>query len=124
MNFRDQFTIYFIKPVGLTGPIKIGLSKHPERRLDEFRGWSPLELEMIGTVPGNWADEQFLHECLAEHHSHGEWFFPSPEVITAVEQVIAHAGVAAIKSHLVPAGNLRSKKNRMTRSKRLAEAIA
>jgi hypothetical protein len=118
MNFRDRFVVYFIKPVGLVGPIKIGLSENPQRRIDEFRTWSPFELEIIGTIAGSWADEQFLHECLAADHSHGEWFFPSREVLRAVDEVISSGGIKSLRARLQPVENLRSRKNRATRLKR------
>jgi hypothetical protein len=120
MNFRDQFKIYFIRPVGMAGPIKIGLSENPEKRLNEFKGWSPLELELFGVIPGNWDDEQFLHECLADDHSHGEWFHPSAQDQRAVEQVIAAGGVSVIRGVLTPVANVRAMKNRATRAKSAA----
>lgn len=115
MNSRDQFTVYFLKPVGMSGPIKIGLSENPKRRINEFKNWSPFKLEMIGTAPGTWADEQFLHECLVEHHSHGEWFHASPLVLDAVEQVISSGSIDTLRQSLKPVANLRAKKNRATR---------
>lgn len=121
MNFRDKFIVYFIKPVGQDGPIKIGLSNDPARRIAEFATWSPLRLELLGSVPGSWADEQFMHECLADHLSHGEWFHASPEVLSAVNSVIATGGFDAVRQALTPKANLRSLKNRATRSRK-AEA--
>lgn len=115
MNFRDQFKVYFVKPVGASGPIKIGLSGNPQKRINEIKGWCPFELEMIGAVPGSWADEQFLHECLAEHHSHGEWFHASPLVLNTIEHVLYAGGVWAVRG-LRPVANLRAKKNRLTRA--------
>jgi hypothetical protein len=124
MNHRDQYTIYFIKPVGMAGPIKIGLSENPKRRLNEYRAWSPFVLEMVGTVPGNWDDEQFLHECLADDHSHGEWFHPSAQVQRVIERVISAGGVDVIRGWLKPVANVRSKNNRMTRARHAAEISA
>jgi hypothetical protein len=121
MNRVDQYTIYFIKPIGMTGPIKIGLSGNPKKRLNEYRAWSPFVLEMIGTVPGNWDDEQFLHECLADDHSHGEWFRPSQRVRDVVEHVIFAGGVWAVRGLITRVANVRSKNNRMTRARHAAE---
>ncbi|MCK1479302.1 GIY-YIG nuclease family protein [Bradyrhizobium sp. 197] len=116
MNTRDVFTVYFIKPVGMDGPIKIGITeKVPERRLKECGSWSPFPLEIIGSAPGRWEDEQFLHACLAEHHSHGEWFRAAPMVLAAMNTVIAEQGFVKVRSHLTPTANIRSKNNRSGR---------
>lgn len=106
----------------MDGPIKIGLSGNPGRRIKEFRTWSPFELEIVGAVPGSWADEQFIHECLADHHSHGEWFNPTPEVLSAITDVIQQGSVDALRGRLQPIANLRARKNRATRLKRARAA--
>jgi hypothetical protein len=116
MNFRDQFTVYFIKPVGLNGPVKIGLSSNPTRRLAEFGAWSPIPLEIIGTIPGTWADEQYLHECFADDHLHGEWFCYSDALAVAIKKILADGNLRHARENLKPLLNLRSKKNRATRS--------
>lgn len=117
MNFRDQFNIYFIKPIGQTGPIKIGISSDPVRRLAEFGGWSPVPLELIGSVSGTWHDEQFLHDCLASHHLHGEWFNAAPAVLDATAMVVAEGGFEKARQTMQCIDSLRSKKNRSTRAK-------
>jgi hypothetical protein len=116
MNFRDQFTVYFIKPVGMDGPIKIGLSSDPGRRLREFGTWSPIPLEIIGTIPGTWADEQYLHECFAGDHLHGEWFCYSDALAVAIKKILADGNLQRARETLKPLLNLRSKKNRATRA--------
>lgn len=118
MNFRDQFSLYFIRPIGLFGPLKIGLTGKTQRRLEEFQSWSPIPLEVMGTVPGTWADEQFLHGCLADYHSHGEWFHYSPAVIDAITEVLRTGSVESLRKRLQPVANLRSIRNQATRAKR------
>jgi hypothetical protein len=58
--------VYFIKPVGMDGPIKIGCSNIPEHRLVSLSMWSPFPLEIIGKTPGNLKDEGFLHRCFSD----------------------------------------------------------
>lgn len=99
INFRDTFTIYFIRPKGMPGPIKIGLSSKVDQRAEALSVWSPWPLEIIGTVPGTWADEQYLHSCFHDHRSHGEWFKETPELISAVAEVIAAGHVDRAKLH-------------------------
>ena len=77
--------VYFIKPVGLPGPIKIGHSFEPKARLGSFLAWSPIPLEIIHTMPGTPALERNIHECFVDCHSHREWFHPHPRLLGAVE---------------------------------------
>lgn len=44
--------VYFIKPVGLAGPIKIGCSYSPEKRRSALDCWSPFALEIIAQIDG------------------------------------------------------------------------
>ncbi len=67
-------SIYFLRPVGMNGPVKIGTSQTPGLRLDTYTAWSPLPLEIAVTIPGSLDLERNIHECLADLHSHGEWF--------------------------------------------------
>lgn len=73
--------VYFIyaKAVNL---IKIGRSADPERRLDELRLLSPVDLEVIGLVDGGSRTEAELHQRFAKYRSHGEWFHAAKEIKT------------------------------------------
>lgn len=76
--------IYFLKPIGLDGPIKIGCSNWPERRLAIAANWSPLPLEIIGRVPGDHCDEKYLHRLFDGDRLHHEWFETSTALKTAI----------------------------------------
>ena len=77
--------VYFLRPVGQLGPVKIGCSCFPEGRLDTFTIWSPQRLELVTSVPGNHADERALHGMFKKHHLHGEWFAASKELLGLIE---------------------------------------
>lgn len=77
--------IYFMRPIGADGRIKIGCSYKPARRLVTIAAHSPYELEIIGVGKGNIADEQLLHDYFAADRLHSEWFRASDEL----HQVIA-----------------------------------
>lgn len=79
--------VYFMKPVGMRGPIKIGFSEAPMQRLESLARFSPFELEIIATLPGTMALEVNIHSCLWRSHSHHEWFHPTDEVIGLVEAI-------------------------------------
>lgn len=72
--------IYFFKPVGMDGPIKIGCSRQPGNRLLYLARWSPFPLECIGSVLGDIVFERAIHRKFAELHSHEEWFQATPDL--------------------------------------------
>lgn len=100
--------IYFIKPIGLDGPVKIGCSKQPEDRLLTLGVWSPLPLELIGVVPGTFNDEQFLHQCFSGNHSHREWFHSTPILQNTIKTILNTGSVRSVRGHLIPQGKIRS----------------
>lgn len=83
------YFIYFLRPVGQVGPIKIGCSSHPQARLDALMTWAPIPLEIIATVPGDFNLEKNIHECFAADFSHHEWFHASDRVVEFVGKVAA-----------------------------------
>jgi hypothetical protein len=58
----------------LTRPVKIGVAKDAEARLDELRIGSPVPLHLIWKTRGGRALESGLHEYFASYRIHGEWF--------------------------------------------------
>lgn len=103
--------LYFFKPIGQPGPIKIGCSRLPDNRLAECAAWSPIPLELIGTLPGTLEDEAFLHDCFIETRSHKEWFHFTPELDRAIKVAIAAQGVEPLRLTLQVKGNLRRLRN-------------
>lgn len=110
--------VYFIKPVGMDGPIKIGSSGVPAKRLLDLSVWSPFPLELIGMVPGGCRDENFLHTRFADQHSHREWFRSSPVLRHTIERILAGETFKAACTDLVKAGSIRNQKLRTTTPER------
>jgi uncharacterized protein (DUF433 family) len=81
--------IYFLRPVGQLGPIKIGCSKEPEGRLAMLAIMSPVRLEIVATVPGTHAEERKLHGMFASQWLHHEWFAASKELLALLDYVQA-----------------------------------
>lgn len=81
--------VYFIKPIGLTGPIKIGFSANPVMRLKPLTSWSPIPLEIAVIAPGTFSHEKLLHEWFAPHRLHGEWFSVTPELTALITDLKA-----------------------------------
>ncbi|MDB5603539.1 MAG: hypothetical protein JWP25_439 [Bradyrhizobium sp.] len=107
MKPAPALTVYFIKPVGLDGPIKIGCSGVPAQRVIDLGAWSPWPLELIGTVPGAFADEQFLHQCFAASHSHREWFHSTAALRDIIAKILAAGSIAPARAALSPRGSIR-----------------
>jgi len=82
-------TVYFIRPVGMDGPVKIGFTRSPVARLDQINKWVPWELEIAATVGGTLKTELRFHTLLEAHRMRGEWFHGSPDVLAVVASVAA-----------------------------------
>ncbi|MFS0736959.1 GIY-YIG nuclease family protein [Sphingomonas sp. 1P06PA] len=81
--------VYFIKPVGMDGPIKIGCSDQPENRLRSIMNWSPFPLEIVATTPGGFDLERALHGHFQNHFLRNEWFRPTPELRALIVKLAA-----------------------------------
>lgn len=98
--------VYFLRPVGQPGPIKIGCSRLPQKRLETFISWSPVQLEIAHTIPGgSYALETKLHLAFADAHSHSEWFTATPRLLDMIDALLA--GVPVEEIDLQPTGKLK-----------------
>lgn len=104
--------VYFIRPRGKRGPIKIGTSSVPENRLNSLTPWSPWPLEVMGAVPGSYSEESFLHQCFAASHQHGEWFKATPHVRGFIAKIIAAGSIDAVRGEIAPVGQIKGKNRR------------
>jgi hypothetical protein len=78
--------VYFIQ-AGENGPVKIGYTYEPEKRLIAMQGNHYEMLRILRVVPGNRYGERRLHQHFAHLRIRGEWFSFSEEMLTvAVEQ--------------------------------------
>lgn len=66
--------VYFIKPVGMDGPIKIGCSQSPQLRREALDNWSPFALEIVAEIEGGFDLERRFHALFVETHQRREWF--------------------------------------------------
>lgn len=86
--------IYFAQAINGQGPIKIGCSRVPARRIEALMAWSPQPLHLLAVVPGNWKLENNLHQCFADAHLHHEWFNPIPRLVDAVRAIASGVPIA------------------------------
>lgn len=79
----DDRYVYFIQAEN--GLIKIGVSNDPAARIRALQTGSPIELTLLGVVPGAGRQtEAQLHEQFAAHRTRGEWFHPAPQLIAQI----------------------------------------
>ncbi len=76
---RQQY-VYFVQQ-GEDGPIKIGLSVDPEKRLSSLQVSTSEPLYLRAATPGDWSVEEGLHQHFAHLHIQGEWFRPGPDLL-------------------------------------------
>lgn len=77
--------VYFIQAKGQPSPIKIGCSYDPDRRLRELQKHCPVELVLIGLIPGDQDKEAELHRRFKHLRSHGEWFHAFDDLVDFIE---------------------------------------
>jgi hypothetical protein len=65
--------VYFIQEGG-RGPVKIGLSNRPKRRIGDLQTGNPTELHLRHVVPGDRRTEAVLHHRFEPARIRGEWF--------------------------------------------------
>ena len=65
--------LYFIQS-DVTGMIKIGRSKNPEKRLKQLQTGNPNKLKLIASFENSGWKEKIIHERLERWSEHGEWF--------------------------------------------------
>lgn len=81
--------VYFFRPVGLAGPIKIGHSKLCAERATLLTRYSPIPLEIVAKVPGGNILEGRFHAKFAHLLSHAEWFQAAPELLATIDAINA-----------------------------------
>jgi hypothetical protein len=80
-------TVYFIRPVGKCGPVKIGHTNCADDRLRGLMAWSPEPLEIAATIEGDFKLEARFHARFKHQHSHHEWFRASDELDEVISQI-------------------------------------
>ena len=80
--------VYFIRPVGENGPVKIGCSINPRDRVKQMtRRNRPLEL--VAALGGDFFEERQFHTLFAADHIGKEWFFWTPALGEVMDAIAA-----------------------------------
>ena len=80
-------TVYFIKPIGMDGPIKIGCSISPDNRRQSLEEWSPFPLEVVAEIDGDLMLEARFHGQFRAEALRREWFTASPRLLATIERI-------------------------------------
>lgn len=78
-------SVYFVQ-AGTGGRIKVGYSPVPKQRVDFIRRFSGPDLFVLAVIEGPRTLEHRVHQLLAAHRHHGEWFDPVSEVLKVTER--------------------------------------
>lgn len=89
MRPKPDTTIYFLRPIGQEGPVKIGSTSDPDGRLITYISWSPVPLEIAAQLTGPRSLELRFHALFQEQHTHHEWFSASDALTQAIDQIRA-----------------------------------
>jgi len=92
--------VYFIKPIGMDGPIKIGCSAAPDTRRSTLETWSPFPLEIIAEIEGGEQLERRFHAKFTAQHKSREWFSVSADLLVTIEAI--NAGTFEIETLPAP----------------------
>lgn len=77
-----QGYVYLIGVEGDDWGVKVGYSVNPEARVPELQTGSPRILRLLATFKGTTADERSLHSRYLCDNLVGEWFRPTPELLS------------------------------------------
>lgn len=91
--------IYFVQGVD-GGPVKIGWSENPEKRLEQLQAASPDQLRILDYIIGDRHHERALHGRLSEYRLRGEWFDDCPPVREAIAEVMRGREISDLRDDL------------------------
>lgn len=80
--------VYFMRPVGMGGPVKIGCSENPQHRC-RMLSRKHMPLEVAAVIPGDYFVERQFHTLFRASHVGKEWFFPTADILSAIEAINA-----------------------------------
>jgi len=78
--------VYFIRATQ-SGHIKIGRSVDVQTRMRALWRESGQTLELLATIPGGPYEERVLHHIFRDDRLYGEWFRPSPRLLSFVDTI-------------------------------------
>jgi hypothetical protein len=121
---KRDWTLYFIRPAGAEGPVKIGIALDVEQRFAQLNRISPYPLETAVAIPGSHSLEQNVHDCFADSHSHHEWFNASERLSALIADLRAGVPIHEAVDLTVRTGLVRAPSREKQRRTWLAKRAA
>lgn len=84
MQDQEQF-VYFVG--GAEGPIKIGITNDPQKRLAGMQCGNATKLHLLAVTTGGRRSEYLYHLRFREHRVQGEWFVRHPEILAEIDRL-------------------------------------
>ena len=85
---KKKNKVYFIRSVNKNeeeyGPIKIGMSNNPKKRLNSIQTGNPNKLKIVKMISGGRKKEKELHKQFKKSCLNGEWFNPTKELLNLI----------------------------------------
>ena len=78
--------IYFIQQ-GSDGPVKIGMASDVRKRLVALKHANPYKLHLLCSISTHRRMEQIIHRRFKNHRIRGEWFNPSPDIMSFINKI-------------------------------------
>jgi hypothetical protein len=85
--WKPASRVYFLKDAG-TGLIRIGIAKNMDARIASHQSSNAGKLEWLGDMPGGRQLERQIHEAFAHARSHGSWYRPENDIVSAINRMI------------------------------------
>lgn len=79
--------VYFVEAELPEPIIKIGKASNLKKRLISVQGNSPVQLKLIGAANCPAGSEGLLHLAFAQERLFGEWFSPTPTLLTFIKSL-------------------------------------
>lgn len=86
---QEKALVYFVG--GDTGPIKIGHSRHLDRRLRDIQWGNHEKVRLLASAPGGQRAEARYHKRFIRHRLEGEWFSRAPEILQEIDRLTGNA---------------------------------
>lgn len=83
-----QDYVYFIRREDNVGPVKIGTTANPCKRLSGIQTGNPYKLKIIKTIKGGKNLERTLHNKFEQFRMEGEWFIPNPVLFQLIDSFL------------------------------------
>jgi hypothetical protein len=79
----SEASVYFVQ-VGDEGPVKIGVTSNPDKRLSQLQTANYEDLNLRVVIGGDPSVEARYHALFEPERIRGEWFAPTPDLLAEI----------------------------------------